>query len=33
MSFYNNDVTKSFRIVIEGVSKNGIFTHYEQIME
>ena len=33
LSFYNNDVTKAFRIVIEGVSKNGIFTHFEQIME
>lgn len=33
LSFYNNDVTKSFRVVIEGVSKDGFFTHYEQIME
>lgn len=32
-SFYNNDVTKAFRIVIEGVSKEGLLTHYEQIME
>jgi len=30
--FYNNDVTKSFRVVIEGVSSNGMFAHFEQIM-
>ena len=33
LSFYNNDVTEAFRIVIEGVSKEGLFTHYEEIME
>ena len=33
LSFYNNDVTKSFRVVIEGMTRDGLFTHYEQIME
>jgi hypothetical protein len=33
LSFYNNDVTKSFRVVIEGVTKEGFLTHYEQIIE
>ena len=32
-TFYNNDVTKTFRVVIEGMSKNGLLTHYEQILE
>jgi hypothetical protein len=33
LSFYNNDVTKSFRVVIEGMTRDGLFTHFEQIME
>lgn len=33
LSFYNNDVTKAFRVVIEGMTKEGLLTHYEQIME
>lgn len=33
LNFYNNDVTKSFRVVIEGITRDGLFTHYEQIME
>jgi hypothetical protein len=33
LTFYNNDVTKAFRVVIEGVSKTGLMTHFEQIME
>jgi hypothetical protein len=33
LNFYNNDVTKSFRVVIEGITKDGLLTHYEQIME
>jgi hypothetical protein len=33
LSFYNNDVTKSFRVVIEGMSREGVFTHYEEVME
>ena len=33
LSFYNNDVTKSFRVVIEGMTRDGLVTHYEQIME
>jgi hypothetical protein len=33
LNFYNNDVTKSFRVVIEGITKDGFLTHYEQIME
>jgi hypothetical protein len=33
LSFFNNDVAKSFRVVIEGMTKDGLLTHYEQIME
>jgi len=33
LSFYNNDVTKTFRVVIEGMTRDGLVTHYEQIME
>jgi len=33
VTFYNNDVTKSFRVVIEGMTKDGLLTHFEQIME
>jgi hypothetical protein len=33
LTFYNNDVTKSFRVVIEGMTKDGQLTHVEQIME
>jgi hypothetical protein len=33
VSFFNNDVTESFRVVIEGMTKDGLLTHMEQIME
>ena len=33
LSFYNNDVSKSFRVVIEGITKDGQLVHLEQIME
>ncbi|HWJ92819.1 MAG TPA: hypothetical protein VNR87_17005, partial [Flavisolibacter sp.] len=33
VTFFNNDVTQSFRVVIEGMTRDGILTHYEQIME
>jgi hypothetical protein len=33
LSFFNNDVSKSFRVVIEGMTREGMLTHYEQIME
>ncbi|MGN6166400.1 MAG: hypothetical protein ACTHOF_17850, partial [Flavisolibacter sp.] len=33
LSFYNNDVSKSFRVVIEGMTREGLLTHYEEIME
>jgi hypothetical protein len=33
VSFHNNDITKSFRVVIEGMTKDGLLTHFEQIME
>jgi hypothetical protein len=33
LSFYNNDVARSFRVVIEGMSKDGLLTHFEQVME
>lgn len=31
--FYNNDVAKAFRVIIEGMSKDGQLTRIEQIME
>lgn len=31
--FYNSDITKSFRVVIEGMSKEGYLTHFEQVIE
>ena len=33
ITFYNNDVTKTFRVVIEGMAKDGMLTHHEEIME
>ena len=33
LSFYNNDVTNAFRVVIEGMTKDGRLAHVEQIME
>jgi hypothetical protein len=33
LSFYNNDVSKSFRVVIEGMSRDGRMVHIEQVME
>ena len=31
--FYNNDVSKSFRVIIEGMNKDGQLIHLEQIMD
>lgn len=33
ITFYNNDATKAFRVVIEGMSKDGMLTHHEENME
>ncbi|MEP7251089.1 MAG: hypothetical protein ABI683_01880 [Ginsengibacter sp.] len=33
VTFYNNDITKAFRVIIEGMTKDGRLTHIEQIME
>ncbi|MBC7949593.1 MAG: hypothetical protein H7Y42_17030 [Chitinophagaceae bacterium] len=33
INFYNNDVTKGFRVVIEGMTRDGRLAHVEQIME
>ena len=33
LKFYNNDITQSFRVIIEGMSKDGRLAHVEQIME
>jgi hypothetical protein len=32
-TFYNNDISQSFRVVIEGMSSDGKFSRLEQIME
>ncbi|MEO6894514.1 MAG: hypothetical protein ABI136_05720 [Ginsengibacter sp.] len=33
LKFYNNDITQSFRVIIEGMTKDGRLAHVEQIME
>jgi hypothetical protein len=33
LSFYNNDVSEAFRVVIEGMTREGKLAHLEQIME
>jgi hypothetical protein len=33
LTFYNNDVTKAFRVIIEGVTSDGRLAHVENIME
>lgn len=33
LTFYNNDVSKSFRVIIEGMTTDGRVAHIEQIME
>lgn len=33
LTFYNNDISNGFRIVIEGISADGKMTHVEKIME
>ena len=33
LTFYNNDITNAFRVVIEGMTKDGRLAHVEQTME
>ncbi len=33
LTFYNNDITRAFRVVIEGMTKDGRLAHIERIME
>lgn len=33
LKFYNNDITQSFRVIIEGMTKDGRLAHLEQMME
>ena len=33
ISFHNNDITESFRVIVEGISKDGRMTHLEYLME
>ena len=33
LKFYNNDISKAFRVVIEGMSNDGRLVHFETIME
>jgi hypothetical protein len=33
LTFYNNDISRAFRVVIEGMTKDGRLAHLEQIME
>lgn len=32
-TFYNNDVTQAFRVIIEGITRDGRLVHIEQIIE
>ncbi len=33
ISFYNNDVSKSYRIIIEGITKDGKLAHFKKIID
>lgn len=33
LTFYNNDITNAFRVIIEGMTKDGRLAHVEQMME
>ena len=33
LTFYNNDISESFRIVVEGMTRDGRLTRTEQIIE
>lgn len=33
LSFYNNDVTKAFRVIITGMTKDGLMTYHQELME
>jgi hypothetical protein len=33
LTFYNNDVAHAFRVVIEGMTRDGRLAHIEQTME
>ena len=33
VSFYNNDISGAFRVIIEGMTRDGRLTHIEQLME
>ena len=33
LTFFNNDITNAFRVVIEGMTRDGRLTHIEQMME
>lgn len=33
IQFYNNDISKSFRVIVQGMSSEGLLTHFEQLME
>jgi hypothetical protein len=32
-NFYNNDVTKAFRVIVQGFTREGLFVNLEQVME
>jgi hypothetical protein len=33
LTFYNNDVSQAFRVIIEGMTRDGRLVHLEQVME
>ncbi|QEC68141.1 hypothetical protein FRZ67_12830 [Panacibacter ginsenosidivorans] len=33
LTFYNNDITNSFRVIVEGVTKDGRIAHIEKLIE
>jgi len=33
LKFFNNDITDAFRVIIEGMTKDGRLAHVEQMMQ
>jgi hypothetical protein len=33
ITFYNNDVTSSFRLILEGMAQDGRLAHIEKVIE
>jgi hypothetical protein len=33
LKFYNNDFSQGFRVIVEGITTDGKFTHIEKVVE